>query len=137
VQQGDVEEWILINPNAAIHPFHVHVNAFQVKEADSALVPDPTLVPEKDMAVVKSRVAEIHRIDPANPWRDTFIIPPMGYLRVWTRLYSHYIGKTVFHCHFLAHEETGMIQNFLIVPNSALPIGAQNSLSSASGVKTP
>jgi FtsP/CotA-like multicopper oxidase with cupredoxin domain len=46
------------------------------------------------------------------------IIPPKGYLRVWTRLYAERVGKTVLHCHFLAHEETAMIQNFLIKPRS-------------------
>jgi FtsP/CotA-like multicopper oxidase with cupredoxin domain len=114
--QGQVEEWIVSNPNAATHPLHIHVNPFMVKEAYSAFEPDPKLVPEAEMADAKSRVAAMRRIDHKDMWRDSIIIPPNGYLRIWVRLYADYVGKTVFHCHFLAHEETGMLQNFLITP---------------------
>jgi FtsP/CotA-like multicopper oxidase with cupredoxin domain len=109
-----VEEWVLISPNKAGHPFHIHVNSFQLKERSTALEPDPTLVAPEDMATVKSRIEAMASNDPAGQWRDTALIPPQGYIRIWTRLYSKYVGKTVFHCHFLAHEETSMIQNFLI-----------------------
>jgi FtsP/CotA-like multicopper oxidase with cupredoxin domain len=65
---------------------------------------------------VQSRIDALKTIDHPNQWRDTMIIPPKGYLRVWSRMYSKRVGKTVLHCHFLAHEETAMIQNFLIKP---------------------
>jgi len=117
IEQGTVEEWVMINPTGGVHPFHVHVNAFQVKEAYSAQVPNPDLV-GADVAIVQSRIDAIKTIDHPNQWRDTMIIPPKGYLRVWTRMYSERVGKTVLHCHFLAHEETAMIQNFLITPRS-------------------
>ncbi|MEJ8573986.1 multicopper oxidase family protein [Microbaculum marinum] len=115
IEQGTVEEWVLVNPTGGTHPFHVHVNAFQVKESYSAQVPDPKLV-GADAPVVQSRIDALKTIDHPNQWRDTMIIPPKGYLRVWTRMYSKRVGKTVLHCHFLAHEETAMIQNFLIRP---------------------
>jgi hypothetical protein len=28
--------------------------------------------------------------------------------------FKEYVGKSVFHCHILPHEDTGMMQNFLI-----------------------
>lgn len=117
VMQGDVEEWVLVNPSGGFHPFHVHVNAFQVKEAYSSQVPDLKLV-GADAPIVQSRIDAIKTINTPDEWRDTMIIPPKGYLRVWTRLYSKRVGKTVLHCHFLAHEETAMIQNFLIKPKN-------------------
>jgi FtsP/CotA-like multicopper oxidase with cupredoxin domain len=117
IEQGTVEEWVLINPTGGTHPFHVHVNAFQVKEAYSAQVPDPKLV-GADAPIVQSRIDAAKSIDHPVQRRDTMIIPPKGYLRVWTRTYSERVGKTVLHCHFLAHEETAMIQNFLIKPRS-------------------
>lgn len=117
--QGKVEEWVLVNPNRASHPFHIHVNAFQVKEMRTALEPDPKLVPPKDLATVRSRIQALTTARPIDQWRDTIVIPPQGYLRIWTRMYSRYVGKTVFHCHFLAHEETSMIQNFLIKPHAS------------------
>ena len=42
------------------------------------------------------------------------MIPPQGYARIYVRYYAQsdsnvpLHGKTVFHCHFLAHEDTGM-----------------------------
>jgi FtsP/CotA-like multicopper oxidase with cupredoxin domain len=118
IEQGTVEEWIMVNPSGGTHPFHVHVNAFQVKESYSTQVPDPKLV-GADAPVVQSRIDALKTIDHPNQWRDTMIIPPKGYLRVWTRMYSKRVGKTVLHCHFLAHEETAMIQNFLIKPKAS------------------
>jgi len=115
IEQGTVEEWVLVNPSGGTHPFHVHVNAFQVKESYSAQVPNPKLV-GADAPIVQSRIDALKTIDHPNQWRDTMIIPPKGYLRVWSRMYSKRVGKTVLHCHFLAHEETAMIQNFLIKP---------------------
>ncbi len=117
IEQGTVEEWVLINPTGGTHPFHVHVNAFQVKESYSAQVPDAKLV-GADAPIVQSRIDALRTIDSPNQWRDSMIIPPKGYLRVWTRLYAKRLGKTVLHCHFLAHEETAMLQNFLIKPKS-------------------
>ena len=117
IEQGTVEEWVMTNPTGGVHPFHVHVNAFQVKQAYSAQVPDPKLV-GADVAIVQSRIDALRAIDHPNQWRDTMIIPPKGYLRVWTRLYSKRVGKTVLHCHFLAHEETAMISKFLINPKT-------------------
>ncbi|MGH3971466.1 MAG: multicopper oxidase domain-containing protein [Mycobacterium sp.] len=31
--------------------------------------------------------------------------------------FKQWLGKSVFHCHILPHEDTGMMQNFLIVPS--------------------
>jgi len=118
IEQGTVEEWVMVNPTGGVHPFHVHVNAYQVKEAYSAQVPDAKLV-GADAPIVQSRIDALKVIDHPNQWRDTMIIPPKGYLRVWTRLYSKRVGKTVLHCHFLAHEETAMISNFLIKSKSS------------------
>ncbi|MTH97018.1 multicopper oxidase family protein [Roseibium sp. RKSG952] len=116
VKAGTAEEWIISNPSAATHPFHLHVNPYQVKESFGALQVNDKVVPEAQRAMVAARIKEMHHIDHPNMWRDTLIIPPKGGLRLWMRFDENLVGKTVFHCHFLAHEETGMIQNFRIVP---------------------
>jgi hypothetical protein len=46
-------------------------------------------------------------------WRDTFMVPPNGRTRIWVQ-YKNYTGKTVLHCHFLAHEDTGMMATLFI-----------------------
>jgi FtsP/CotA-like multicopper oxidase with cupredoxin domain len=116
VKAGTAEEWILTNPSAGTHPFHIHVNPFQVKETFSALTVNDKLVPPTRRSIVAKRIEAMSHIDRPNMWRDSVIIPPKGMLRVWMRFDPRWVGKTVFHCHFLAHEETGMMQNFRIVP---------------------
>ncbi len=117
VKAGTAEEWVITNPSAGTHPFHLHVTPYQVKETYSALqVRDDLLKDEADRKLAAARIAAMHHIDHPDMWRDTMIIPPKGMLRLWVRFPENLTGKTVFHCHFLAHEETGMIQNFRIVP---------------------
>jgi hypothetical protein len=50
-----------------------------------------------------------------NLWRDTVVVPPKGRVRIHVQ-YKEYTGKTVFHCHFLAHEDTGMMGTLFIGP---------------------
>ena len=81
--------------------FHIHVNRFQVKEMGSELSTDKYPV-----------LAEVMNFT-ENVWRDTVVIPPNGRTRIWVQ-YKNYTGKTVFHCHFLAHEDTGMMATLFI-----------------------
>jgi len=102
-EPGEAREYVLINANHNVHPFHVHVNRFQVKEMGS------------ELSVAKyPALAAVLDFDP-DEWRDTVIVPPNGRARVWVR-YKNYTGKTVFHCHFLAHEDTGMMATLFIGP---------------------
>lgn len=98
---GQAVEYILINANHNVHPFHIHVNRFQVQEMGSELSVEeyPAL-------------AEVMKFDP-NVWRDVVVVPPNGRARIWVQ-YKEYTGKTVIHCHFLAHEDTGMMSTLFI-----------------------
>ncbi|MBY0431527.1 MAG: multicopper oxidase family protein, partial [Rhodospirillales bacterium] len=80
------EEWVLTNQTNDPHPFHIHINPFQVLEADGLPVPLP-----------KGR------------WLDTVTIPPHGQVRLRMR-FLDYDGPFVFHCHTLAHEDQGMMR---------------------------
>ena len=103
LRAGDAEEWLLVNPEATNHPFHIHVNPFLVKEVHSSFEPRSPF----SKAVAASSVGA---------WRDTVVVPPFSSMRIWLRFSGHhgFTGKTVFHCHFLAHEDTGMIHNLMI-----------------------
>jgi FtsP/CotA-like multicopper oxidase with cupredoxin domain len=89
VTLGTTEQWRLENSSDAMHPFHIHVNPFQVVESS-----DPTL----DRGV----------------WKDTVAIPPVqengesGYVVIRSR-FERYIGRFVLHCHILGHEDAGMM----------------------------
>jgi suppressor of ftsI len=90
---GTCEQWQIVNETDDVHPFHLHENSFQLFAINGKPV----------------RPVEI--------W-DTFAIPPKrngvnGTLTIRVR-FVQWTGKTVFHCHVLPHEDTGMMQNILM-----------------------
>jgi len=98
---GEAKEYILMNAQHNVHPFHIHVNRFQIKEMGSELSTEK-------YPVLKS-VLDFDE----HEWRDIVVVPPSGRARIWVQ-YQNYTGKTVFHCHFLAHEDTGMMATLFI-----------------------
>ena len=86
---GAVEEWT-VTSIAANHPFHVHVNPFQIMEkgADGKLRP--------------------------GDWKDTLMVTTAAPIVVRSR-YEDYDGAFVLHCHILDHEDQGMMQGVEIV----------------------
>jgi len=92
-QIGTCEEWTIVNSGAEAHPFHLHENSFEVTHVNGTPVP---------IAI----------------W-DTFPIPPStgggnGSFTLRVR-FKGAPGKTVFHCHILPHEDTGMMANLMMV----------------------
>lgn len=72
-QPGEAREYTLINANHNAHPFHIHVNRFQVKEMGSELSTEK-------YPVLKS----VLDYDP-DIWRDTVMVPPNGRTRIWVQ----------------------------------------------------
>jgi FtsP/CotA-like multicopper oxidase with cupredoxin domain len=106
---GAVEEWTLENSTAAIaHPFHIHVNPFQVVE-----IFDPT-------------TGTTYKPSANYVWQDVIAIPPATFNsdktvkekgRVTIRhRFVDFVGSYVLHCHMLAHEDRGMMQLIQVVP---------------------
>jgi FtsP/CotA-like multicopper oxidase with cupredoxin domain len=85
VPVGFTEEWVLQNHDVFRHPFHIHVNPFQVLEING----QPTPLPR--------------------PWWDTFALPPKRLVKLLMAFRPSVAGKTVFHCHILPHEDAGMM----------------------------
>ena len=100
---GHSEEWILISTTNVAHPFHLHVLPFQVMSVFSGY----------NGTTNTQTVRTMEEIGPYPQWRDTVIVPPYGQVRIWIRFEPAPLvdlnGKSVFHCHMLAHEDTGMI----------------------------
>ncbi len=96
VNLGDVEEWTIRNASDEMHTFHIHQLDFQVVEVNGRPVPfigvqDNVNVPVR--GVVKILV----------PFTDPVIV-----------------GKFVYHCHILSHEDKGMMAVIEVkVPRSA------------------
>ena len=83
VQLGDTEDWEIVNTGVMDHPFHVHINPFQVISRDG-------------------------RPEPYRAWRDGVVVHPGETVRLRTR-FRDFPGRTVYHCHILDHEELGMM----------------------------
>jgi suppressor of ftsI len=93
VDRGAVEEWRLVvgdsqHGGTEGHPFHIHVNSFEVISVNGKLLEPGTI-------------------------KDTIWIPAESTVVIRMR-FKEYLGKSVFHCHILPHEDTGMMQNFLV-----------------------
>ena len=94
VNLNDVEEWHLVvgeshHGGAEGHPFHIHVNAFEVISVNGDMLPPGTI-------------------------QDTVWVG-VGQTVVIRMRFKEWVGKSVFHCHILPHEDVGMMQNFLII----------------------
>ena len=88
VQLGATEEWTIGNASAEWHPFHIHVNDFQVMTDNG---------------------------EPIAPhYEDTIAVPPGGQIVIRTR-FLDFPGKFVYHCHILAHEDAGMMGTVEVV----------------------
>jgi len=100
---GHAEEWILISTTNVIHPFHLHVLPFQVVSVFSGY----------NGTQNTDSIKIMEEIGPYPQWRDTVVVPPYGMVRIRIRFDGAPLvdlnGKSVFHCHMLAHEDTGMI----------------------------
>lgn len=89
VQLNAVEEWTLTNLSNVGHPFHIHVNDFQVMSVNGVAPPAPL-------------------------WLDTVDIPANGNVVIRQR-FTDFTGEFVLHCHILVHEDLGMMQNVSVV----------------------
>jgi FtsP/CotA-like multicopper oxidase with cupredoxin domain len=92
LKYGSTDEWtVMTAPEslAPFHPFHIHVNPFQVSR------PDPDGNPEL-------------------VWKDTLMIE-RGKPQTLRMRYEDFTGRFVLHCHFLDHEDRGMMQLVEIV----------------------
>ncbi|MDQ3654141.1 MAG: multicopper oxidase family protein [Chloroflexota bacterium] len=82
VKLGTTEEWTIRNTSPEWHPFHIHVNDFQVMSRNGT---------------------------PESPhYEDTTLLPPNGEVVIRTR-FADFTGKFVYHCHILVHEDAGMM----------------------------
>nr|MBO2515352.1 copper oxidase [Gammaproteobacteria bacterium] len=91
IEAGTVEEWTILNASGELHAFHIHQTDFQVTEIDGEPQEfvghqDSVNVPYQDDDGTPGQVKVL--ID----FRDPIIV-----------------GKFVYHCHILEHEDGGMM----------------------------
>ena len=132
---GGVDEWTLRSAFAS-HPFHIHVNPFQIV---SILDPNGRDVSIPGSVDDADGTADPQYVGLKGVWKDTLwiksLVPGPGGLytiKVRTR-YQRYIGKFVLHCHILDHEDQGMMQNVeIVLPGGNIGAGGQSPAGSSS-----
>ena len=85
-----VEDWEIINTGTMTHPFHVHINKFQV-------------------------ISRNGQPAPYAAWKDVVSVSPGESVRIRIP-FRDYAGKTVYHCHVLDHEDRGMMGILEMLP---------------------
>lgn len=90
VKLNALEEWVVRNTTDHWHPFHIHINDFQVLSVNGEALPDLGL-------------------------QDVVNMPPHSETIIRMR-FADYTGKFVYHCHILAHEDYGMMATVEVVP---------------------
>ncbi len=140
---NSAEEWTVYNETSVAHPFHIHVNPFQIVEVYDPNNKQQTkpvrIVNKDDMAAAQKRWGDTKTlIEGPAVWWDNFAIPTAqstngnpggpvvlgpdgfasnpGYFTFRSR-FVDFTGMYVQHCHILAHEDRGMMQLLEVVPN--------------------
>jgi FtsP/CotA-like multicopper oxidase with cupredoxin domain len=97
VKLGDTEEWTIVNQDSQYHDFHIHQTGFLVSEVNGVATNFDGL-------------------------RDTYSLPPAdnGKLGIAKLIIPFtnpkMIGRFVFHCHVVKHEDKGMMQTVEVRP---------------------
>ncbi|AWN45222.1 L-ascorbate oxidase [Methylobacterium terrae] len=126
---GGVEEWTLQSAFVS-HPFHIHVNPFQIveiRDPNGVDVSAPGAV--DDAGGPDSQYPGLKGVWKDTLWVKNLINNPADFpgklgsstytIKVRTR-YQRYIGEYVLHCHILDHEDQGMMQNVCVdLPNGS------------------
>ncbi|RRR99741.1 multicopper oxidase family protein [Glycomyces terrestris] len=94
VREGTVEVWEVSNADGYMHNFHVHDVQFQVVSVDGDEPPERL-----------------------RGWKDTVQLVPKRKYRLAMR-FADYTDPNLpymYHCHILAHEDTGMMGQFVVL----------------------
>jgi FtsP/CotA-like multicopper oxidase with cupredoxin domain len=83
VSADSIEEWTLKNASPMDHPVHLHVWPMQIIEHAGRSVDSPE-------------------------WQDVVNVPARSSVRVRIA-FDDFTGKTVYHCHIVDHEDSGMM----------------------------
>jgi FtsP/CotA-like multicopper oxidase with cupredoxin domain len=97
VNLGETEEWTILNPTFSPHPFHIHINPFQITRIDGQPVN-------------------------ALSYEDTTVVAPNGGSITFLTRFLDFAGTWVYHCHILGHEDGGMM-GIVQAAARGLPVG--------------
>jgi FtsP/CotA-like multicopper oxidase with cupredoxin domain len=141
---GTVEVWELVNTTDEMHNFHIHQTRFRLADGHNVGAPGDLVIgqtsncqdePRKSVCdpgdVIGSAIPEFDSAAAARNvdiWHDTLPVPPRKFDPT-TKQYTdgrvfvaipfmapEQVGRFVFHCHIMEHEDGGMMAPVEVVP---------------------
>ncbi len=104
VNLGARERWTIINASPAVHPFHIHVNEFEVELIEKG---------GQDTGYRAIGTSDVIEVPAATKNVDD--LPDIPGRVVLINEYKDFSGHFVFHCHILNHEDRGMMAVIQVV----------------------
>ena len=107
---NSTEIWSFINPTDDAHPIHLHLVRFQILDRRRF---------EPSVFIASRQVKFTGPVVPPEPneagWKDTVRVNPRTVTRIIVR-FEGFVGRYVWHCHILEHEDNEMMRPFEVVP---------------------
>jgi FtsP/CotA-like multicopper oxidase with cupredoxin domain len=97
VKLGDTEEWTVINTDQQYHSFHIHQTGFLVSEVNGVRPNEDSLRDTYSMLPATDAAPSVLKV--VIPFTDPVIV-----------------GRFVYHCHAVDHEDKGMMGVVEVVP---------------------
>jgi FtsP/CotA-like multicopper oxidase with cupredoxin domain len=108
---GTAEQWKITSSNNFGHPYHIHINPFQVVSYGDSILDTPI-------------------------WKDVIMVEGSDTEAIIYARYVRYVGDFVIHCHILMHEDQGMMQRVRIVrPDDYMKTSFQLNANHSKGLK--
>jgi FtsP/CotA-like multicopper oxidase with cupredoxin domain len=105
IKHGSREQWVLVNDSGECHNFHLHQVRFKVRRIQAGGTP-------ADAQCLGNRANSIDN----DAWHDNFPLPPGARVLIDVTFDQRaQIGKFVYHCHILEHEDSGMMATVEVV----------------------
>jgi FtsP/CotA-like multicopper oxidase with cupredoxin domain len=132
-----LQEWVLENNTTVIHPFHIHINPFQITQVET-----PVQAKDANGNLINAVTYQIYTPASDYIWQDVVQIPPGVWLPATAtagpafspgkvHIRQHFLdftGTYVLHCHILAHEDRGMMQMVRVLPADQYPANCQQNI---------
>lgn len=127
VTLGSTERWRFINLSPDSHPMHIHLVQFQkfaetpvsnVTGSGVASTGD-TVAGVVNLSFITGTDVDVALLTASNalldePLKDTIRVDPMTMVEVVAK-FDDYLGRYLYHCHLLEHEDHDMMRQFVVV----------------------
>jgi len=117
LRSGHGQLWALVNPTAELHNFHLHQTKFRLANADDlkAYGIDPSSVRLDSGLGPKASASDV--TNDRDVWHDTLPIKG-GSEKIFIVINfdaEEQLGRYVYHCHILKHEDTGLMAPMRVI----------------------